>query len=359
MFRFLAVQARPVAAAACLVAVLAFLTSGAGAATLVAYNVYPLVSDSGGSTAPLADTSLVNGWGLSATATSPWWVSNNKTNTSTLYSGVGSKTALTVTVPGGPTGTVANSSTTDFPVSQNGVSGASRFLFDTAAGQILGWTPTVNGTAAIVAVDGSATHALFDGLAIANDRLYAADFHNAKVDVFDASFNPLSLGFADPGIPKGWAPFGIQALNGNIFVTYAKQDAKATTPVPGGGQGYVDEFTPDGKLVTRVASAGSSNAPLNAPWGLAMAPSNFGAFSGDLLVGNFGNGRISAYLQQPTGKWVYKGQIRSANGTPVVLDGLWAIAFGNGASAGPTNNLYFAAGPSGQTHGLFGFIGAG
>ena len=217
MSRVLAVRARPVAAAACLVAVIAFLTSGAGAATLVAYNVYPLVSDAGGSTAPLADTSLVNGWGLSATATSPWWVSNNKTNTSTLYSGVGSKIALTVTVPGGPTGTVANPSTTDFAVSQNGVSGASRFLFDTASGQILGWTPTVNGTAAVVAADLSSTHAVFDGLAVANDRLYAADFHNAKVDAFDASFTPLPLDFKDSGIPKGWAPFGIQALNGNIF----------------------------------------------------------------------------------------------------------------------------------------------
>jgi uncharacterized protein (TIGR03118 family) len=359
MFRFLAVRARPAAAAVGLIAVLAFLTSGAGAATLVAYNVYPLVSDSGGSTAPLADTSLVNGWGLSATATSPWWVSNNKTNTSTLYNGVGTKTALTVTVAGGPTGTVANPSTTDFAVSQNGVSGASRFLFDTASGQILGWTPTVNGTAAVVAVDASSSHAEFTGLAVANDRLYAADFHNAKVDAYDASFNPLSLGFSDPGIPKGWAPFGIQALNGNIFVTYAKQDAKATTSVPGGGQGYVDEFTPDGKLVGRVASAGKSTAPLNAPWGLAMAPSNFGAYSGDLLVGNFGDGKISAYLLQANGKWGYKGQIRSANGTPVVLDGLWAIAFGNGASAGPASNLYFAAGPSAQSHGLFGFIGVG
>ena len=359
MFRFIAVRARLAVAVAALVAVFTLLASGAGAATLVAYNVYPLVSDSGGSTAPLTDTSLVNGWGLSATATSPWWVSNNKTNTSTLYSGVGSKTALTVAVPGGPTGTVANPTTTDFAISQNGVSGASRFLFDTASGQILGWAPTVNGTAAVVAVDASSSHAVFYGLAVANDRLYAADFHNAKVDAYDASFNPLSLGFADPGIPKGWAPFGIQALNGNIFVTYAKQDAKATIAVPGGGQGYVDEFTPDGKLVGRVASAGKSTAPLNAPWGLAMAPSNFGAYSGDLLVGNFGDGKISAYLQQANGKWGYKGQIRSANGTPIVLDGLWAIAFGNGASAGPTNNLYFAAGPSAQSHGLFGFIGVG
>jgi len=359
MTRFSAVHARAAVAVAGQIAVFALLTSGAGAATLVAYNVYPLVSDAGQPSAPLADPSLVNGWGLSATATSPWWISDNKTNLSTLYSGVGSKVATTVSVPGGPTGTVANPTTTDFVVSQNGVSGAARFLFDTASGQILGWTPTVNATAAIVAVDNSSTHALYDGLAVANDRLYAADFHNAKVDVFDASFKPLSLGFTDPNLPKGWAPFGIQALNGNIFVTYAKQDAKATISVPGGGQGYVDEFTPDGTLVTRVASAGSANAPLNAPWGLAMAPANFGAYSGDLLVGNFGNGRISAYAQQSSGKWVYKGQIRSANGTPVVLDGLWAIAFGNGASAGPTNNLYFAAGPAGQTHGLFGFIGVG
>jgi uncharacterized protein (TIGR03118 family) len=360
MLGFLAVRRRWAAVVAGAGVVLAFGIGGAGAASsLVAYNVYPLVSDGPGVTAPLADSALVNGWGLSATATSPWWVSNNKTNSSTLYSGVGSKSALVVTVPGGPTGTVANPSTTDFAISQNGVTGASRFLFDTGGGQILGWTPTVNGTAAVVAVDSSSAHAEYDGLAVANDRLYATDFHNARVDVFDASFKPLSLGFSDPGIPKGWAPFGIQALNGNIFVTYAKQDPKATFSVPGGGLGYVDEFTPDGKLVTRVASQGSPKAPLNAPWGLALAPANFGAYSGDLLVGNFGNGRISAYLQQASGKWVYKGQLRVASGTPIVLDGLWAIAFGNGASAGPTNNLYFAAGPQGQTHGLFGFIAVG
>jgi uncharacterized protein (TIGR03118 family) len=360
MLSYFAVRSRTAAAAAGLVLALVLLAPGAGASgVLVAYNVYPLVSDSSAVSAPLADGSLVNGWGLSATATSPWWVSDNKTNVSTLYTGVGSKNATVVTVPGGPTGTVANPSTTDFQLTQNGVSGASRFLFDTAAGQILGWTPAVNAAAAVVAVDNSASHALYDGLAVANDRLYAADFHNARVDVFDASFKPLSLGFTDPGISKGYAPFGIQALGGNIFVTYAKQDTARTISVPGGGQGYVDEFTPDGKLVARVASKGTSKAPLNAPWGLAMAPSNFGAYSGDLLVGNFGNGRISAYLQLPTGKWVYKGQLRVASGTPITLDGLWAIGFGNGASAGPTDNLYFAAGPQGQSHGLFGFIATG
>jgi uncharacterized protein (TIGR03118 family) len=360
MFRSLAVRRLILAGCVACLSALVFGLAGAGAGqVLVAYNVYPLVSDGSSTTAPLADPALVNGWGLSATATSPWWVSDNKTNLSTLYSGVGSRSALVVTVPGGPTGTVANASTTDFTISQNGASGASRFLFDTASGQILGWTPTVNSGAAVVAVDESSSGAEFEGLAVTNDRLYATDFHNARVDAFDASFSPLSLKFADPGIPKGWAPFGVQALGGNVFVTYAKQDPKALTPVPGEGLGYVDEFTPDGTLVGRVASKGSSRAPLNAPWGLALAPSNFGAYSGDLLVGNFGNGRISAYQQQPTGKWAYKGQLRVANGTPIALDGLWAIAFGNGASAGPTDNLYFASGPQGQTHGLFGFIAAG
>ena len=351
---------RYLAAAGVLAAVLVGAVGASASRSLVAYNVYSLISDSSAVQAPLADSSLVNGWGLSASATSPWWTANNKTNTSTLYSGVGSKNALTVTVAGGPTGTVANGNAADFLVSQNGgVSSSARFLFDTQAGQVMGWSPTVNGTAAVTAVDNSATGAEYDGLATLNDRLYATDFHNARVDVFDASFKPLSLGFSDPKIPKGWAPFGIQALNGNIFVTYAKQDSAKRISVPGGGLGYVDEFNPDGGLIARVASKGKSHAPLNAPWGLALAPASYGAFGGDLLVGNFGNGRVSAYQQLASGKWVFKGQLRVASGAPIVLDGLWAIAFGNGASAGPTSNLYFLAGPTGQTHGLFGFIAVG
>ena len=339
---------------------LTFGVAGAGAArSLVAYNLYPLVSDSSAVTAPLADSSLVNGWGLSASATSPWWTSNNKTNTSTLYSGLGSKSALTVAVAGGPTGTVANGNSADFVLSQNGASSSARFLFATQAGQIMGWAPAVSSATAVTAVDDSASNAEFDGLATLNDQLYATDFHNAKVDSFDASFKPLSLPFSDPKIPTGWAPFGIQALNGNIFVTYAEQDKAKTVDVAGGGLGYVDEFSPTGTLIARVASKGGSHAPLDAPWGLALAPANFGAYSGDLLVGNFGNGRISAYQQQSSGKWVYRGQIRTASGASIAIDGLWAIAFGNGASAGPTNNLYFLAGPTGQTHGLFGFIAVG
>jgi len=300
----------------------------------------------------------VNGWGLSASATSPWWSSNQRTNTSTLYTGVGSKNALLVTVAGGPTGTIANASTTDFPVSQNGVSGAARFLFDTLGGQILGWTPTVNATNSVVAVDNSAGGAVYTGLATANDRLYAADFHNARVDSFDASFKPLALPFKDPKLPKGYAPFGIQALGGNIFVTYAKQDAAAKHDVAQPGVGYVDEFTPDGQLMASVVNSGKKNAPLNAPWGLALAPADFSVFAGDLLVGNFGNGRVSAYTERGS-KWVYKGQLRLGDGTPIAIDGLWAIAFGNGAAAGPTSTLYFLSGPSSEQHGLYGSITAG
>jgi uncharacterized protein (TIGR03118 family) len=339
------------------VAVLAVVAAAQGRTAAGIFNVHPLVTDAG-TTAPLLDPSLVNGWGLSAGPTTPWWTSNNGTNTSTLYSGTGVKSALTVTVAGAPTGTIFNGSATDFVVSQNGKSGAARFLFATEGGTILGWSPTVNGTTAIVGV--TTAGAVYKGLATANDRLYATDFHNGKVDVFDSAFKPVTLanGFKDSKVPKGFAPFGIQALGGNIFVTYAKQDAQAKDDVAVPGQAYVDEFTPDGALVASVVNSGKKNAPLNAPWGLAMAPANFDTFSGFLLVGNFGNGRISAYMQTGA-KWVYKGQLRVADGTPIAIDGLWAIAFGNGAAAGPTNTLYFLAGPSQEQHGLFGSITVG
>jgi uncharacterized protein (TIGR03118 family) len=323
------------------------------------FTVTNLVADSG-SSAATDDASLVNGWGLSAGPTTPWWVSDNGTNLSTLYAGTGAKQALTVAVAGGPTGTVFNGSTTDFVVTQNGKSGAARFLFATKAGTILGWSPTVNGTTALPGVDRSAQKAVYTGLATLNDRLYATDFHNDRVDVFDASFKRVTPagGFRDTKLPKGYAPFGIQALSGNVFVTYAKQDAAKKNDVPGGGRGYVDEFTPAGKLVARVASGGRKNAPPNAPWGLALAPASFGSFSGDLLIGNFGNGRISAYAHRGA-KWAYEGQLRRGNGTLITIDGLWAIAFGNGSAAGPTTSLYFAAGPGAEAHGLFGAITAG
>jgi uncharacterized protein (TIGR03118 family) len=322
------------------------------------YNVNPLVSDAGAPAGTATDGSLVNGWGLSAGPTTPWWAANNGTNTSTLYNGAGAKQALTVTVAGGPTGTVFNGNPADFVVSQNGKTSSALFLFATEGGTIAGWSPKVNAAAAVTGADRSATGAIYKGLATVGDKLYATDFHNGRVDVFGASFKLVPGGFADPRIPKGYAPFGIQALGGNIFVTYAEQDSAKKDDVPAPGQGYVDEFTPDGALIGQVVNSGKKNAPLNASWGLALAPSDFGSFAGDLLVGNFGNGRISAYAQTGS-KWVFKGQLRLADGTPIAIDGLWAIAFGNGAASGPKNSLYFLSGPSGEAHGLFGSITVG
>jgi uncharacterized protein (TIGR03118 family) len=347
-----------VAAAAAMVAGVAAAAGASRAANV--YTVQALVSDTSAIAAPGTDASLVNAWGLSAGPTTPWWSANNGTNTSTLYSGAGAKLPLTVAVPGGPTGTVFNGNPAAFVVSANGQSGAARFLFSTEGGTILGWTPAADPAAAVVGGDRSSAGAIYKGLAIANDHLFATDFHNGRVDVFDSSFKPVSApgGFKDPNVPKGFAPFGIQALGGNIFVTYAKQDAAAKDDVAVPGQAYVDEFTPDGRLVASVVNSGKKNAPLNAPWGLALAPADFGVFGGDLLVGNFGNGRISAYTKRDN-KWVYKGQLRAADGTPIQIDGLWAIAFGNGAAAGPANRLYFLSGPSDEKHGLYGSIAAG
>ena len=236
------------AVAAVFFAVVAGAGYGRSAADI--YTVHPLVSDSSATSAAATDASLVNGWGLSAGPTTPWWAANNGSNTSTLYSGTGVKAALTVTVAGAPTGTVFNGNAADFVVSDSGKSGAARFLFSTEGGTILGWTPAVNGTVAVVGADRSSVGAVYKGLAIASDRLYATDFHNGRIDVFDASFKLVTTtgGFKDSKIPKGFAPFGIQAIGGNIFVTYAKQDAAKKDDVAVPGQAYVDEFTPDGQL---------------------------------------------------------------------------------------------------------------
>jgi len=319
----------------------AFAVSVALAAAANSYAPQTLVTTT-------SDSSLVNGWGLSAGPTTPWWVSDNGTNKSTLYNGTGVKTPLTVAVPGGPTGTVFNGDATAFA--------GGRFLFANEAGQLLGWAP--GATAATVRADLSSQGAIFKGLTILNGRLYATDFHNGKVDVFDSAFQPVAASFVAKNVPKGYAPFGIQALNGSIYVTYAPQDAKKEDELDVPGGGVLAQFTPDGTFVATVAKKGGKNAPPNAPWGLAMAPATgFGSFSGDLLVGNFGDGRISAYTIA-NGKWVYKGQVRKGDGTIVVVPGLWAIAFGNGAAAGPTTSLYYAAGPNDEQGGEFGVITA-
>ena len=316
------------------------------------YTVTPLVSDVPGA-APVVDPNLVNAWGLTASSTSPWWVADNGTSLSTLYNGAGTPQALVVTVgnDSGPTGVVFNGGA-GFVVTNGTQSGPARFIFDGEDGILRGWNPAVDGTHALVAGMGD-EGAIFKGLAIADNKLFAADFHNNEVAVFDSAWHIVDR-FTDPGLPDGYAPFGIQTLGGNVFVTFAKQDADAEDEVAGQGRGFVDEFDTSGNLVRRVAKRGQ----LNAPWGLALAPSDFGRFGGDLLVGNFGDGEINAYELGANGQYQHRGELRE-NGRQIAIDGLWAIAFGNGAGSGPTNNLYFLAGPTNQTHGLFGFVAAG
>ena len=337
------------------VAVFAVATAALAAATPAAeqnaYVQHNLVSD-GTIPADHTDGLLVNAWGLTSLPGSPWWVADNETSVSTLYNADGTPRSLVVSVPNHPTGAVSNTGP-DFVVG----SGPALFLFATEEGKILGWNMSVGTTAQVVA-DKSGEDAIFKGLAIAGDRLYATDFHNGKVDVFDGSFGDVNTpgAFVDPAIPAGFAPFGIQNIGGDIFVTYAKQDADHEDDVAGQGLGFVDEFDTSGALIARVAQRGQ----LNSPWGLALAPASFGRFGGDLLVGNFGDGQITAFGREPTGRFEPLGQLRTESGSVLTIDGLWALQFGKGALAnnGPTDSLFFTAGPDDESHGLFGTIRA-
>src|SRR6266480_106286 len=320
------------------------------------YAQHNLISD-GAVSADHVDAALVNAWGLVASATSPWWVADNGTDSSTLYNGnTGATVALRVGVAGAPTGVVFNGGAS-FVVTNATASGPARFIFATESGTILGWNPGVVGTRAVVAVDNSGAGAVYKGLAIATtaagDRVYATNFHAGTVDVFDAGFHPVLGGFTDADLPPGYAPFGIRHLGGAIYVTYALQDADQHDDVAGVGHGFVDAFDTEGNLLRRVASTGR----LNSPWGLAVAPTDFGTFSGNLLVGNFGDGHINAFDLEHfrrDGELRPRGQLHAADGPPITIDGLWAIAFGNGAAAGPTNALFFTAGAIHEEHGLFG-----
>ena len=332
-----------------------FATMPLQAAEDNAYTVTPLVSDQTGA-APVLDANLVNAWGLAASATSPWWVADNGTSTSTLYNGnTGLPVPLVVSVgvDSGPTGVVFNGGS-GFVVTSGSSSAPARFIFDSEDGLIRGWNPAVDPTNAVVAPATADPDAIYKGLAIAGGMLYASDFHNGVVDVFDGSWNLVNQ-FTDPGLPSGYAPFGIQAIGSRIFVSFAKQDADAEDEIAGQGLGFVDAFDTAGNLVARVAQHGQ----LNAPWGLALAPANFGRFSGDLLVGNFGDGEINAFEPQSNGHFGFRGQLRASSGHAIAIDGLWALGFGNGANAGPTNTLFFTAGPDEETHGLFGRITVG
>jgi uncharacterized protein (TIGR03118 family) len=325
-----------------------------------AFATRTLVADSG-SGAEHVDANLVNAWGIAFNPTGFVWVANNGSATSTLYDGNGVPQSLVVAIPPGsagvsnPTGIVFNSGAT-FQVTQNGVSGGSAFIFASENGTLSGWSPAVNRTNAIVAVDTGAGGAVYKGLATATfsgaSYLYAADFRNGRVDVYDSTWNRVTLpggGFTDPNLPAGYAPFGIQAIGGRIYVAYAQRATGSIDETKGAGLGIVDVFDAGGALVRRVASGGA----LNAPWGMAMAPANFGAASNMLLVANFGDGKINAY-NADTG--AFAGTLSRSGGAPIVIDGLWGIAFGNGVNNQPVNTLFYTAGPGDEAHGVYGRI---
>ncbi len=300
-----------------------------------------------------SDPSLVNGWGLVAGPTTPWWVSNNGTDTSTLYNAAGVKQALTVAVAGEPTGVVFNANPNAFPVA-DGSTTASRFIFATQSGTIQGWAGGAAATVRATSPDGGQYTGLAIGSSSGSPYLYAADFGNGRIDVLDGSFayQHWAGAFVDPMLPAHYAPFNIQALGGTLFVAYALNDGG--DEVHGEGLGIVSAFGMDGSFEGRVATFGA----LNAPWGLASAPASWGRFAGNLLVGNLGDGRINAYRPTSSG-WEANSHLKLANHHPLVIDGLWGIAFGNGAANnGSTSTLFFAAGPKDETEGAFGTVTA-
>jgi uncharacterized protein (TIGR03118 family) len=351
-------------------AILAAALLGAGAALLArpaeaGYVQQNLVSDLLG-VAPVQDSNLVNPWGMSSGPTTPIWVSDNGSGKTTLYNGlgqpfpVGAPLVITIAPPAGgttsaPTGQVFNGNSSAFLLSATPGSGA-RFIFATEDGTISGWNSGL--TSSILKVDNSPSGAVYKGLAIGSNAsgnfLYAANFHNGSIDVFDTNFTQVTLpgGFVDPTLPAGFAPFNIQNIGGKLYVTYAMQDAAKHDDVAGPGNGFVDVFDTNGNFLQRLVSMG----PLNSPWGLALAPSNFGQFSNDLLVGNFGDGVINAF--NPT-SGLLLGQLDNAGGSPITIDGLWGLHFGTGsANGGAADTLFFTAGIPGtgmvEDHGLFG-----
>jgi uncharacterized protein (TIGR03118 family) len=329
------------------------------------YTVTPLVSDVPGAAAA-TDPNLVNAWGLARSAMSPWWVADNGTQKTTVYNASGVLVMIGGVpfqdVANHPTGAVFSGIAGQFQVGTT-VSpttlGTSNFIFDGEDGTIRAWRG--GSTAALVTADRSNVNAIYKGLAIAQPTpgqplLYAADFHNARVDVFNGAWQLVTPpgAFVDPTLDPGYAPFGIQTIGARVFVSYAKQDADAEDEIAGRSRGFVDAYDLQGNFVARVATHGQ----LNAPWGLALAPASFGAFGGDLLVGNFGDGQINAY-EEVDGVFEHRGTLRDDEGSKLAIDGLWALEFGNAGQNGDQNTLFFTAGPDDEMHGLFGTITAG
>jgi uncharacterized protein (TIGR03118 family) len=303
------------------------------------------------------DPDLKNPWGISFGPTTPFWVADNGTGLSTIYDGMGAKQGLVVSIPpapGSPAGTLGVPTGTVFNAG-SGFTG-DKFLFATEDGTIAGWQ---GGTSAAVRVDLAGSDAVFKGLAIADDRIYATDFHNGTVDVFDKNYSQITAAgaFTDPNLPSGYSPFGIETIGGSIYVTYALKEAGGDDDVAGPGFGFVDKYDTNGNLTQRliVGVPGDPTSPLNSPWGLALAPPGFGDLAGLLLVGNFGDGHINAF-DPLTGAFV--STLNDSSGNPIVIDGLWGLKFGNGSSGFNPNSLYFTAGLNDEKDGLFGSLAA-
>jgi uncharacterized protein (TIGR03118 family) len=326
-----------------------------GAAQTNSFQQTNLVSDMAG-VANNTDRDLVNPWGISFSPGGPFWIADNKSGFSTIYdaNGVTALTPVLIPAPAGdtspakPTGTVANTSTSGFLV--NGA--PSQFLFDSQDGTISGW---YTGSSAVLLVNNSSTGAVYTGLAMITNGtgtfLLANNFFSGKVEVYNSSYQLTKLAgsFTDPTLPAGYAPFGIQPIGSQVFVTYAEQNAAKNGETTGAGLGYVSIFDGNGNFVSRFASTGT----LNAPWGIVQAPASFGSFSNDILIGNFGDGTINAFDT----KGNFLGQLEDTTGTVITNGALWALVFGAGGTGDP-NTLYFTAGFADGGHGLFGSLAA-
>ena len=366
--RFLRLRTSAVGALAVAVpAALAVATAAPAASGRTMQNAFHqtnLVSDLSTVGAQVVDPDLVNSWGLALGPTTPLWVADNGTSVATLYNvGAGGATAakrnLTVTLPpedSAPTGQVFNP-TDGFVVKSKGNKGPALFIFSSESGHIIAWNPTadpiVNG-ASTAQVEFSSKTAVYKGLAIGNvgqdTFLYASNFHDNRVDVFNDKFHRVRLfgNFTDGSLPRGYAPFGIQEINGLLYVSHALQNAEKHDDVAGPGHGFIDIFTNEGLLVKRLVSRGD----LNSPWGLALAPAGFGPFGGKLLVGNFGDGLIHAY--NPA-NGLPSGALLDEHHQPIQIDGLWGLLFGTAATGG-TGTLLFSAGLNDEADGLVGSI---
>jgi uncharacterized protein (TIGR03118 family) len=352
----------PAALAATLVALLVAVGASSAGRPGNHYKVTNLASDVPG-LAPVTDSNLQNTWGLARGTSTPWWIANNGTASTSVYTGSGTRIDIgglpAQGVPGAPTGAVFSGIPDQFQVGTAADPTAlatSNFVFDSEDGTISAWR--IGSTAAQVTVDLSSSDAVFKGLAISNGpsgpRLYATDFANGAVDVFDGSWTQLKMpgAFVDPTLPRHFSPFGIQTIGDRVFVTYGKQQPGSDDEAHGRGLGIVDAYDFDGKFLGRVAQHGQ----LNAPWGLAWAPASFGRFGGDLLVGNFGDGQINAYQEMGNGHFEHRGTLHAATEGKFSIDGLWALEFGNTGSNGDPQTLFFTAGIQDEAHGLFGTI---